>query len=138
MRIKSSLLNISAGLGNQIIITALSFISRTVFINSLGIEYLGINGLFTSILSMLTLAEAGIGSSIIYNLYKPVADNDRPKILALMQLYKKAYQIIAGVVLVLGLGLMPFLDLFIKETSVENMLNQLINCSLRLLISLPH
>ncbi|MGG1635379.1 lipopolysaccharide biosynthesis protein [Paenibacillus sp. NRS-1760] len=120
MRIKSSLLNISAGLGNQIIITALSFISRTVFINSLGIEYLGINGLFTSILSMLTLAEAGIGSSIIYNLYKPVADNDRPKILALMQLYKKAYQIIAGVVLVLGLGLMPFLDLFIKETSVEN------------------
>lgn len=120
MRIKSSLLNISAGLGNQIIITALSFISRTVFIHSLGVEYLGINGLFTSILSMLTLAEAGIGSSIIYNLYKPVADNDRPKILALMQLYKKAYQIIAGIVLLLGLGLMPFLHLFIKETNIEN------------------
>lgn len=121
MRVKSSLLNISAGLGNQIIITALSFISRTVFINSLGIEYLGINGLFTSILAMLTLAEAGIGSSIVYNLYKPVADNNQPKILALMQLYKRAYLIIAGIVMLLGLGLMPFLELFIKETSVENL-----------------
>ncbi|WP_054028522.1 oligosaccharide flippase family protein [Bacillus sp. FJAT-28004] len=121
MRVKSSILNITVGLGNQLIITILSFISRTVFINSLGMEYLGINGLFTSILAMLTLAEAGIGSSIIYNLYKPVADNDRPKIMALMELYKKAYYVIAGVVLLLGLVLMPFLDLFIKETSVENL-----------------
>ncbi|OMF35939.1 hypothetical protein BK133_09615 [Paenibacillus sp. FSL H8-0548] len=120
MRVKSSLLNISVGLGNQLVITILSFVSRTVFINSLGVEYLGINGLFTSILAMLTLAEAGIGSSIIYNLYKPVANNDRPKILALMSLYKKAYLIIAGIVLLLGLAVMPFLDLFIKETSVEN------------------
>ncbi|WP_169086944.1 oligosaccharide flippase family protein [Paenibacillus sp. PL91] len=121
MRVKSSLLNITVGLGNQLVITILSFISRTVFINSLGMEYLGINGLFTSILAMLTLAEAGIGSSIIYNLYKPVADNDRPKILALMELYKKAYLVIAGVVLLLGLGLMPFLHFFIKETSIENL-----------------
>ncbi|CAM4112969.1 oligosaccharide flippase family protein [Paenibacillus alkaliterrae] len=121
MRVKSSLLNISAGLGNQIIITILSLVSRTVFINSLGIEYLGINGLFTSILAMLTLAEAGIGSSIIYNLYKPVADNNQPQILALMQLYKRVYLVIAGVVLLLGLGLMPFLDLIIKDTSVENL-----------------
>ncbi|MEV5025986.1 lipopolysaccharide biosynthesis protein [Paenibacillus sp. LPE1-1-1.1] len=121
MRVKSSLLNIGVGLGNQLIITVLSFISRTVFINSLGIEYLGINGLFTSILAMLSLAEAGIGSSIIYNLYKPIADNNQPKIHALMQLYKKAYLVIAGLVTVLGLGVMPFLDFFIKETSVENL-----------------
>lgn len=120
MRVKSSLLNITAGIGNQMIITILSFISRTVFINSLGIEYLGINGLFTSILAMLSLAEAGIGSSIVYNLYKPVADNDRPKIMALMNLYKKAYLVTAGVVLLLGLGIMPFLDVFIKDTHVEN------------------
>lgn len=120
MRVKSSLLNVSAGIGNQIIITALSLISRTVFINSLGIEYLGINGLFTSILAMLTLAEAGIGSSIVYNLYKPVADNNQPKILALMQLYKKAYLFIAGFIIVLGLALMPFLDLFIKDTKIEH------------------
>ncbi|MGO4543318.1 lipopolysaccharide biosynthesis protein [Paenibacillus sp. 2TAB23] len=120
MRVKSSLLNISAGLGSQLVITILSFVSRTVFINSLGIEYLGVNGLFTSILAMLSLAEAGIGSSIIYNLYKPVAENNRPKILALMDLYKKAYLVIAGLVMLLGLGVMPFLDLIIKETSVAN------------------
>lgn len=121
MRTKHTLLNMTAGLGNQLIITVLSFISRTVFINSLGIDYLGVNALFTSILAMLSLAEAGIGSSIIYNLYKPVADHDVPKIQALMQLYKKSYLVIAGIVMLLGLGLLPFLDTFVKDTSVEHL-----------------
>ncbi|MCM3115082.1 hypothetical protein M3610_07250 [Neobacillus sp. MER 74] len=120
MRVRNSLINISFGLGNQIIITLLSFISRTVFINSLGIDYLGINGLFTNILAMLSLAEAGIGSSIVYSLYKPVAENDKHKINMLMNLLKKAYFVIALIVLVLGLSIMPFLDLFIKDTSVED------------------
>lgn len=120
MRVKHTLLNISAGLVNQLIITALSFVSRTVFINSLGIEYLGVNAMFTSILAMLSLAEAGIGSSIVYNLYKPVADQDQSKIQALMKLYKNAYMLIALVVLLLGLGVFPFLDLIVKDTSVEH------------------
>ncbi len=120
MRIKNSIINIFAGLGNQIVITLLSFISRTVFINSLGVQYLGLNGLLTNILSMLTLAEAGIGASIVYSLYKPVAENDHEKINVLMKLYKKAYLIIALVVLILGLSLMPFLGFFIKDSSVEN------------------
>ncbi|MCQ6558974.1 lipopolysaccharide biosynthesis protein [Paenibacillus mendelii] len=120
MRVKSSLINISAGLGNQLIITALSFISRSVFISTLGIEYLGVNGLFTSLLAMLSLAEAGIGSSIIYNLYKPVAENDQEKINRLMKLYRNAYLGIALVVLLLGLTLLPFLDHFVKDTSVKD------------------
>lgn len=120
MRIKHSIVNIAAGLGNQVIITALSFISRTVFITYLGIEYLGISGLFTSILAMLALAEAGIGSSIIYSLYKPVAENNQEKINALMRLYRQAYLVIAAVVLLLGLAIMPFLSTFINETTVEN------------------
>lgn len=120
MRVKHTLMNISAGLVNQLIITVLSFVSRTVFINSLGIEYLGVNGMFTSILAMLSLAEAGIGSSIVYNLYKPVANQDQPKIQALMKLYKNAYLLIALVVLLLGLGVYPFLDLIVKDTSVEH------------------
>ena len=120
MRIKNSLLNIGAGLGNQIIITALSFISRTVFITYLGVEYLGLNALFTSILAMLALAEAGIGSSIMYSLYKPVADDDREKISVLMKLYKNAYLVIAVVVLLLGLSLMPFLKYFIGDTQIEH------------------
>ncbi|MBW7458192.1 lipopolysaccharide biosynthesis protein [Paenibacillus sepulcri] len=121
MRVRSSLINIAAGLGNQIVITALSFISRTVFINSLGIEYLGINGLFTNLLTMLTLAEAGIGSSIIYSLYKPVADNDRDTINKLMKLYRNAYLVIALVVALLGLSVLPFLDHFVKNSSVEHL-----------------
>ncbi|MDQ0242566.1 O-antigen/teichoic acid export membrane protein [Bacillus fengqiuensis] len=120
MRVKNSIINISAGLANQLIITVLSFVSRTVFISSLGIEYLGINGLLTNILAMLTLAEAGIGASIMYSLYKPVADNDQVKINVLMKFYRKAYMVIALVVLLLGLSLMPFLQYFIKDSNVEN------------------
>lgn len=121
MRVKNSIFNIVAGLGNQIIITLLSFISRTVFINSLGITYLGVNGLFTNILAMLTLAEAGIGASIMYSLYKPVADNNQIKIIVLMNFYRKAYQVIALVVLALGISVMPFLKYFIKDSNVEDL-----------------
>ncbi|HHT7240234.1 MULTISPECIES: lipopolysaccharide biosynthesis protein [Bacillus] len=120
MRTKNSIINISAGLANQLIITALSFISRTVFINSLGIEYLGINGLLTNILAMLSLAEAGLGASIMYSLYKPVAENNQKKINVLMKFYRNAYIVIALTILFLGLSLMPFLEYFIKDSSVED------------------
>jgi O-antigen/teichoic acid export membrane protein len=120
MRVKNSIINITVGIGNQAIITALSFVSRTVFIHVLGIEYLGINGLFTNILSMLSLAEAGIGSSIVYSLYKPVAEDDQEKMKVLMKFYKNAYLAIALIVLFLGLSIMPFLHYFIKNSSVEN------------------
>ncbi|WP_406685932.1 lipopolysaccharide biosynthesis protein [Rossellomorea vietnamensis] len=118
MRTKHSIFNITAGLANQLIITSLSFISRTIFISALGIEYLGIQGLFTNIFAMLSLAEAGIGSSIIYSLYKPVADHNIGRINALMRLYKHAYLAIAVVILILGLLLFPFLPLFLKDSSV--------------------
>lgn len=121
MRVKSSFLNISAGLLNQLIITILSFVSRTVFINSLGIEYLGVNALFTSVLAMLSLAEAGIGSSIIYNLYKPVAERNRLKVLALMKLYRNTYRVIAVIVLLLGLSVMPFLDVIVQDADVKHL-----------------
>ncbi|WNQ12691.1 hypothetical protein MJA45_06575 [Paenibacillus aurantius] len=120
MRTRSSIINISAGLANQLIITLLSFISRTVFIHILGVEYLGVNGLFTNILAMLSLAEAGIGSSIIYSLYKPVAENDRTRIQSLMNLYRKAYLVIASVVFLLGVSVMPFLSFFVKDAQVDH------------------
>ncbi|MDF0727757.1 hypothetical protein PY093_13845 [Cytobacillus sp. S13-E01] len=120
MRVKNSIKNIAAGIGNQIIITSLSFVSRTVFITYLGVEYLGISGLFTSILAMLALAEAGIGSSIMYSLYKPVAENDHGKINQLMRLYRNAYLVIALIVLFFGLSIMPFLEYFIKNSSIES------------------
>jgi len=120
MRVKNSLINISAGIVNQMIITLLSFLSRTIFISTLGIEYLGINGLFTNILAMLTLAEAGLGASIMYSLYKPVAENDYHKINVLMKFYRNTYMVIALVIFLLGLSIIPFLDYIIKDSNVEN------------------
>ncbi|MCR2802516.1 lipopolysaccharide biosynthesis protein [Paenibacillus soyae] len=120
MRVKHSMINVATGIGSQLIITLLSFISRTVFIAILGVEYLGINGLFTNILGMLALAEAGIGTSIIYALYKPVAEGDHEKVKSLMRLYRNSFRIIAVVVLVLGLSLTPFLSWITGQTNVDN------------------
>ena len=93
----------------------LQFISRTVFIYYLGEGYLGINGLFSNILGVLSFAELGIGTAINFSLYKPVAEKDIKKIKAYMHYYKWAYRMIAGAIAVLGLMLAPFLDLLIKN-----------------------
>lgn len=121
MRIKNSINNIIYGLGSQIVISLLGFLSRTVFINTLGNEYLGVNGLFSNILTMLSLANLGIGVSIVYSLYKPLATKDESKIKALMNFYEKIYRMIGIVVLVLGFSLLPFLNYFMKEpTTIPN------------------
>lgn len=97
-------------------ITAItSFVSRTVFIQTIGVTYLGANGLFTNILSMLSLTELGLGSAIGFSLYKPLAENDTETIKSLMKFYKTAYRVIAAVICVLGLALIPFLDVLIKD-----------------------
>ena len=76
MRTKNTIKNITITILTQVIITLLGFLSRKVFIDSLGTEYLGVNGLLTNVLSMLSLIEGGIGTSIVYNLYKPLAEDD--------------------------------------------------------------
>ena len=95
----------------------LSFASRTVFIYVLGEEYLGVNGLFSSILSVLSFSELGIGAAITYELYKPIADKDSEKIRSLMLFYKKAYFFIGSFILLAGLVLLPFLPYLMKETT---------------------
>jgi O-antigen/teichoic acid export membrane protein len=99
---------------STILASILGFISRTVFINILGTTYLGVNGLFTNLLSMLSFAELGIGTAINFSLYKPIADNDIEKIKGLMHFYKKAYQVIAIIVGILGVAVLPFLSLIVK------------------------
>lgn len=116
MRTKNSIKNIITGISSQVMINFLSFFSRTIFIHTLGANYLGLNGLFTNILSMLSLAELGVGSAIIYNLYKPLADNNTEKIKSLMRLYAKAYKIIGIFIGISGMILLPFIDLFINDT----------------------
>lgn len=115
MRTQNTIKNIYISLASQIIIIILGFISRKIFINSLGTEYLGLNGLLTNILSMLSLVEGGMGASIVYNLYKPLAEDDRPTIIALTQLYKKIYGFLAIAVFVLGGLLYPFLEHLMKD-----------------------
>ncbi|MGV3464794.1 MAG: lipopolysaccharide biosynthesis protein [Heyndrickxia sp.] len=122
MRTIHSLRNIYINLFSQIVILVLGFISRKVFLDSLGVSYLGVNGLLTNILTMLTLVEGGIGISIVYNLYKPLANDDREKIIALIQLYKKAYMALAGIVLLISVLLYPFLGLIMKDSNgIENL-----------------
>ena len=115
MRLKNSITNIMASVFAQIIAALIGFAARQVFIASLGDEYLGVNGLFSNILSMLSLVELGIGPAIIYHLYKPLAENDEHKLQALMSLYKKAYSYIGVSVLLLGIVLSNYLHVFIKN-----------------------
>lgn len=108
-------LNIKYSAVNYIVINVLRFIVRIVFIRTLSIEYLGVNGLFTNVLAMLSLAELGIGPAIVYSLYKPLAYGDEDTVKAIMHLFKKVYVAIGGIILVLGLLLYPWLDSFIKD-----------------------
>ncbi|UZD45484.1 lipopolysaccharide biosynthesis protein [Peribacillus frigoritolerans] len=114
MRIRSSMINLSFAMVGQILGLLISFIARIVFIQVLGAEYLGLNGLFVNILSILSLVELGIGPAITFSLYKPLAENDIEKIKSLMKLYKKAYICIGILILIIGICFTPFLEVFIK------------------------
>lgn len=95
-----------------------SFISRTIFSNLLGTEYLGVNGLFSSILLLLSFVELGIGNALIYKLYKPIHNGDIEQIKTYMRSYKIIYRVIMAAIFVIGLSFVPFLDFFIKEVSI--------------------
>ena len=114
-RLHNTLRNSSVSMVCQLASSGLSFINRTFFIYYLNTMYLGINGLFSNILSVLSLAELGLGTAITYKLYKPLAEKDTRRIMALMNFYKSAYRLIGVAVLVLGLLLTPFLDTLVGE-----------------------
>ena len=114
-RTQNTIRNVRTGVIVQLVNRIMSFVVRTVFIQMLNTEYLGVNGLFTNILTILSFAELGIGTAIIFNMYKPVAENDKEKIKSLMQLYKKTYNTIGIVVFLLGLCVIPFMDLIVKD-----------------------
>lgn len=114
-RTKNTVRNISAGVINRMIKIILPFFTRTVLLYIMGTKYLGLNSLFSSILSFLSLTELGIGGAMVYSMYKPIAQNDNETICALMNLYRKLYRIIGMVVLCLGLAIMPFLDKLIND-----------------------
>ncbi len=116
-RVENSIKNSSLGIIAQVSNILLGLLVRTFFIYNLDKAYLGANGLFTNVLTMLSLAEMGVGSAIVYNMYKPIANNDYKQIAKLMNLYKKAYSVIGCIVATIGVCLIPALPYIIKDDS---------------------
>ncbi len=114
-RVKMTMRNVFWSYFSMVVSLIMQFASRTVFIKTLGADYLGVNGLFTNVLGLISFAELGIGTAMNFSLYKPVADGDTEKIKSYMYVYKWAYRIIAGIVAVLGLVCVPFLDYIIED-----------------------
>ena len=119
-RTSSSIKNLIFAFIGQAAGIVMSFIARVVFLRILTAEYLGLNGLFTNILSMLSLMELGVGTAMTFSLYKPLATSDKEKIKSLMNLYRKSYIIIGILVLVIGIGITPLLPYFIDERKYKS------------------
>ncbi len=114
-RIKNTLMNLITGIGGQLFIILVNFITRTVFIHTLGKAYLGINGLFSDILNMLSLTELGLATAINFKLYKPLAEHDEERVRVLVKFYKTAYRIVGLAILLLGVALIPALPHLIRD-----------------------
>lgn len=114
-RLKNSALNFASGFLGRVLTILLNFVVRTIFIYCLNEAYLSVNGLYSNILTVLSLAELGFGSAMVYRMYAPVAVKDYQKTAALLQFYKKIYIIIGVVIFLLGLCVIPFMDYIIKD-----------------------
>lgn len=114
-RIKNSIKNTAVSIGMQILKLAIMFAVRTIFIYTIGITYLGLDSIFSNILTLLSLSEMGIGSAIMFSMYKPIADNDYEKTASILAFYKKVYMLIGLTILVLGCCFLPFLDKIISS-----------------------
>ena len=122
-RTDNSIRNVTVSLVAQLLITALQFITRTFFIKYLGTSYLGINGLYTNILTMLSLTELGLDTAINFKLYKPLAERDKRRLQVLMKFYRQAYVIVGVGIFCLGLLFIPLLPVLIKDYASLEQLN---------------
>ncbi len=116
MRTSKSIKNAIIAFITNFITIVIAFIAQTIFIKYLGKEYNGINSLFSNIISMLGVVELGIGSALIFHLYEPIANNDKEKIISLMNFYKKSYRLIALIIFILSLLILPFIKFFVDTT----------------------
>ena len=115
MRTENSIKNLIYAFSGQAIGIIVNLITRFVFIRFLAQEYLGIDGLFTNLLSILSLVELGIGPAMTFSLYKPLAQKDEKKIGALMNLYKNSYNVVGVLIIIIGLAITPLLPMFINQ-----------------------
>lgn len=115
-RIENSLRNLLSSYAGFFVTTLLGYVSRVLLARYLSMEYLGIHSLFANIISVLSLAELGIGSAIGYALYKPLAQQDEEQIAALMGFFRRAYHLIGLLIAAIGLAFLPFLDQILPST----------------------
>ena len=113
-RTKNATRNIIFGIILKVYQIFMPFMLRTAMIYFMGVQYLGLSSLFSSVLQVLNLAELGVGSAMVYSMYKPIAEDESTKICALMKLYKIYYRIIGLVIGTVGVGLLPFIPKLIK------------------------
>lgn len=114
-RTKNAKRNMAVGLFFKSMTMFLSFATRTVLIKKLGMEYIGLDSLFASVLQVLSLADLGFGQAAVFSLYKPIADDDTVKIKALLNYYKKAYFVAGTVIIAIGIVIYPFIDCFVFD-----------------------
>lgn len=117
MRVKNAVRNSFFSVLGQIVLILVGFVSQRVLNHRLGAELVGMNGVISNIIAILSVSELGIASAIVYNLYAALSRQDEEEIAALMNLYRKAYCIFAAVITALGLAVMPFIHLFLKDNS---------------------
>ena len=117
MRTEKSIRNLFYGEVNIIFTVLLSMVTRTALVRILGLSAVSLNGLFTEVIAVVSLAELGVGSAITYHLYRPLAEHDRKKVVQLMWFYRSAYRMIAGVILISGLVFLPFVPWLIKDAA---------------------
>ena len=114
MRTKASALNLMAAWVGQFAALVIQFVARIFFVKYLSAEYLGLSGLFSNILSMLCVAELGVGPAMSYSLYKPLAEKNIETVKSLMRLYRNTYRIIGSVILLMGILTIPVYPFFIS------------------------
>ena len=108
-------MNTMVAMISRIAAILMGFVTRVVFTHTLSESYVGINGLFTDILNVLSLTELGVETAISYALYRPIAQGDIKRQQILMRMFQTFYRITAGCVAVLGLSIVPFFDILMKN-----------------------
>lgn len=116
----NSFRNMFWGIINKVLVMFWPFLIRYLMIHKIGIEYLGLSSLFSSILQMMSLAELGFGSAMVYAMYKPIAENNVDEINALLQFYKLVYRWIGLIIFIIGIILVPFLQYLVNGSYPDN------------------
>lgn len=117
-RARNTVRNSAIGLLSYMLTSITTFISRAIFIRVLGVEYLGVSGLYTNLLAVLALSDLGVNTVMVYSLYKPIAEGDTQRIASLIKYYEKLYRLVAVVILTLGLACIPFLPMIINNSKL--------------------